>query len=82
MTDRLLQRSILLLRTYGYSEVSILIVALNRCMSFFLTLGREAYCGAGSDWQENGQGGVLKDYRGQCQGGNVGGHIGGSWKKY
>jgi len=46
-------------------------------MNAILTLGGEAYCGAGDDGKENGQGGVLKDDRRECQGGDVGGHIGG-----
>jgi hypothetical protein len=43
-----------------------------------LTLSGKADCGAGGDGQENRQGGVLEDDRRQCQGGDVGGHIGGS----
>jgi hypothetical protein len=41
-----------------------------------LTLGGEAYCGAGGDGQEDGQGGVFEDDRRQRQGGDVGGHAG------
>lgn len=51
-------------------------------MYVILTLSGEAYGGAGDDGKEDGQGSVLEDDRGQCQGGDVGGHIGGSWGMY